>query len=43
MILAVSWISNDTLLIEYDKKLRAFIKEAKVGGVSILYRPTDPK
>ncbi len=33
------WISNDTLLIEYDKKLRTFIRAAKVDGVSILYRP----
>jgi hypothetical protein len=36
--LNLSWISNDTLLIEYDKKLRTFIKEAKVDGVSNLYR-----
>ncbi len=33
------WISNDSLLIEYGKKLRAFIRAAKVDGVSILYRP----
>lgn len=31
------WISNDTLQIEYDKKLRTFKKESIVTGVHILY------
>ena len=32
------WLTNDTLKIEYDKKLRTFIMETKVQGVNILYK-----
>jgi hypothetical protein len=32
------WLRNDTLQIDYDKKLRTFIQERRVNGVSILYK-----
>ncbi len=32
-----NWISNDTLQIEYDKKLRTFKKESRVSEVNIRY------
>jgi hypothetical protein len=31
------WISNDTLRIEYDKKLRTFKQEKVVEGVYVIY------
>lgn len=31
------WLSNDSLLIEFDKKLRTFTKKGTVYGVAILY------
>ena len=33
------WLGNDTLQIDYDKKLRTFIQETKVNKVTILYQP----
>ncbi len=32
------WLSGDTLLIEYDKKLRVFTQNHKVGNTIIIYR-----
>ena len=32
-----TWLSNDTLQIDYDKKLRTFIQEKKVDDVTVLY------
>jgi hypothetical protein len=34
-----TWLNNDTLQIDYDKKLRTFIKENKVDNVTIIYKP----
>jgi len=34
-----TWLSKDTLQIDYDKKLRTFIQENKVDGVTIIYKP----
>ncbi len=34
-----SWLSDDILLIDFDKKLRTFIQEKKVQGVTIIYKP----
>ena len=33
-----TWRSNDTLQIDYDKKLRTFIQEKKEDGVTIIYK-----
>lgn len=33
-----NWQSNDTLQIDYDKKLRTFIQKMKVAGVTIIYK-----
>jgi hypothetical protein len=33
-----AWFGNDTLQIEYDKKLRTFIQEKKSHGVTIIYQ-----
>jgi len=33
-----TWLSNDTLQIDYDKKLRTFIQEKKVEDVTIIYK-----
>ena len=33
------WLQNDTLCIDFDKKLRTFIKRTSVDGVTILYQP----
>jgi hypothetical protein len=32
-----TWLSSDTLQIDYDKKLRTFIQENKVQGVTLMY------
>jgi hypothetical protein len=32
------WLSNDTLQIDYDGKLRTFIQHPKVNGVTVLYK-----
>jgi hypothetical protein len=32
------WVSNDTLQIDYDRKLRTFIQEKNVDDVKILYK-----
>ena len=32
------WLGNDTLQIDYDKKLRTFIQEKKVDDVTIIYK-----
>jgi len=34
-----TWLGNDTLQIDYDKKLRALIQEKKVDDVTIIYKP----
>jgi hypothetical protein len=34
-----TWMSQDTLQIEYDKKLRTFIKENSINGVTVIYKP----
>lgn len=33
----ILWISNDTLKIEYDKRLRTFIKESNFTGIWVIY------
>jgi hypothetical protein len=33
-----TWLSNDTLQIDYDKLLRTFIQERKVEGMTIIYK-----
>ena len=33
-----TWFGNDTLQIDYDKKLRTFIQEKKVDDVVIIYK-----
>jgi hypothetical protein len=33
-----TWLGNDTLQIDYDKKLRTFIQENKIDGVTIVYK-----
>lgn len=32
-----TWLSNDTLKIDFDKKLRTFIQNRSVDGVTIIY------
>lgn len=32
------WLSNDTLSIDFDKKLRTFMQETSVDGVTIVYQ-----
>jgi len=34
----LTWKTNDTLLIIYNKKLRTFLQHSKVEGVVIIYR-----
>ncbi|MCU0321290.1 MAG: hypothetical protein MUE72_02675 [Chitinophagaceae bacterium] len=34
-----NWLSNDTLQIDYDEKLRTFIQEKNINGVKIIYKP----
>lgn len=31
------WLGNDTLQIDYDKKLRTFLQEEKVNNIVIIY------
>lgn len=33
-----TWLSNDTLQIDFDKKLQTFIKNEKVEGVTVVYK-----
>ena len=33
-----TWIDNDTLKIDYDKKLRTFIQNKKIDGIEIIYK-----
>ena len=33
------WSGSDSLLIDYDKTLRIFTQERRIGGVVIIYRP----
>jgi hypothetical protein len=33
-----NWISDDTIEISYDKKLRTFIQEKNIDGVTIVYK-----
>jgi hypothetical protein len=35
---SVKWISKDSLMIEYIKSARTYIKESKVNGVNLLYK-----
>lgn len=34
----LTWLSDDTLLIDYDKKLRTFTKENKIDNITIIYK-----
>ena len=34
-----TWLDNDTLQIDYDKKLRTFTQKSHVDGVTIVYKP----
>ena len=34
-----SWISDDTIEINYNKNLRTFIQEKNIDGVTIVYKP----
>ena len=34
-----AWLGDDSLQIDYDKKLRTFIQQTNVDGVRISYRP----
>jgi hypothetical protein len=34
----LAWKANDTLLIIYDKKLRTFLQEKAIDGVTIVYQ-----
>ena len=36
-----TWLSEDTLQIDYDRKLRVFIQEKRVNDVTIVYKPRD--
>ena len=33
-----TWRSNDTLQIDYDKKLRTFIQEKNVDDITIIFK-----
>lgn len=33
-----TWLGNDTLQIDYDKKLRTFVQENKIDGVVVVYK-----
>ncbi len=33
-----SWLSDDSLRIEYDEKLRTFAQKTRIDGVTILYK-----
>lgn len=33
-----NWVSDDTIEISYDKKLRTFIQEKNIDGVTIVYK-----
>jgi len=35
----LTWLTEDKLQIDYDKKLRTFVKETKVNGVTVSYNP----
>jgi hypothetical protein len=35
----ITWKTNDTVLIDYDKELRTFIQQTKVGNVTVIYQP----
>ncbi len=34
----LNWVSNDTLVINYNKSLRTFIQEKYVNGVTVIYQ-----
>jgi hypothetical protein len=36
--ISLLWISNDTIQVEYDRRLRTFIKNRNVSKVAIVYR-----
>ena len=33
------WLADDTLQIDYDKKLRTFVKERSIDKVTVIYNP----
>ncbi|MBE7174604.1 MAG: hypothetical protein INR73_28790 [Williamsia sp.] len=33
-----SWLGDDTLQIDYDKKLRTFIQQTSIDGITIVYK-----
>jgi hypothetical protein len=35
----LTWLGDDKLQIDYDKRLRTFVKERKVNGVTVIYNP----
>ena len=37
-VINFNWISDDTIEISYDKKLRTFIQEKNINGVTIVYK-----
>lgn len=39
MSINFTWLNNYLLQIDYDKKLRTFIQEEKIEGVTLVYRP----
>jgi len=39
--IVLTWLDNDTLQIDYDKKLRAFTQETHVDNVTIVYKLRD--
>ncbi len=34
-----SWMTEDTLQIDYNKKLRTFIQQTNIEGVTVVYQP----
>jgi hypothetical protein len=37
--IGLTWTSQDTLQIDYDKKLRTFTQVNNINGVTIIYKP----
>jgi hypothetical protein len=33
-----TWVGNDTLQIDYNRKLRTFIQEKNIDGIKIIYK-----
>jgi hypothetical protein len=36
--LTIAWLSNDSMQIEYDKRLRTFLQEKEINGVLVMYQ-----